>query len=349
MGRQTARRAVKPTVGSATLWAVRLLIDTDPGMGSIGADPEDAMAILYALNSPGVSLEGVTLVHGNVPVSHSHPNAVHLLRLAGRHDIRVVAGATEPREPTRRAFQTAWLAQRSSLESRVPELPRTEAAQHGAPNAAAGFLCEAALASPGEYTLVAIGPLTNVAAAVQAHPGFAESLDRLVIMGGTARVAGNITPAAEFNIWMDPDAAEVVFDSGAAITMVGLDVCHQTAFDRTGVERLMASGSELATFAAESSAAWIEFRDAVDHGEGALHLYDSLAVAAATEPDLLRYEEALVLVETGDGPAQGMTVTHLNPVLRQLLTGRETNARVALGVDAERFHARFAERVTDRI
>ncbi|MGI9579010.1 MAG: nucleoside hydrolase [Microthrixaceae bacterium] len=347
---------------------MRILIDTDPGMGSIGADPEDAMAILYALGAPGVCLEGVTVVHGNVPVAHGHPNALHALRLAGREDIAVVAGASGPRDPTRRAFQAAWLAQRSSLASRVPPLtPATSqeepisskaapvppgnqaspAAETG--NAAAEFLCEQALASPGEFTLVAIGPLTNVAAAIELHPDFAESLDRLVIMGGTARVAGNITPAAEFNIWMDPDAAEVVLDSGAAITMVGLDVCHQTAFDRSGVDRLLASGTELATFAAESSAAWIEVREAVDHGGGALHLYDSLAVAAAIEPDLLTYEEALVLVETGDGPAQGMTVTHLNPVLRQLLTGREPNVRVALGVDSARFHSRFAERVTDRL
>lgn len=306
------------------------------------------MAILYALNSPGVSLEGITLVHGNVPLSHSHPNAMHLMQLAGRPDVPVVPGAVAPRNPVRRGFQTAWLAQRSSLESRVPALSDASVAD-GSQNSAAEFLGAAARAKPGECTLVAIGPLTNVATAMQADPDFAESLDRLVIMGGTARVAGNITPAAEFNIWMDPEAAEVVFESGASITMVGLDVCHQTAFDRGGVGRLLESGSELATFAAESSAAWIEFREAVDHGGGALHLYDSLAVAAAIEPDLLSYEEALVLVETGDGPAQGMTVTHLNPVIRQLMTGRETNATVALGVDAERFHARFAERVTGRI
>jgi len=167
-----------------------------------------------------------------------------------------------------------------------------------------------------------------------------------VIMGGAATCPGNITPAAEFNIWMDPEAAEVVFESGAPITMVGLDVCHRTSFDTSQVDRLLGLHSPLAGFAAQSSGAWIDIRLAADDGGGSLHLYDSLAVAVAIDPDLVGCRDLLVQIETGGGPAQGMTVVHTNDILRMLLVGKDPNARVALEVDVDRFAALFADRVT---
>lgn len=319
---------------------MRLIIDTDPGMGSLGTDPEDGLAILYALGSPDVTVEGITLVQGNVPISHSWPNASHLLALADREDVPLHAGAVEPLEPERRGLQTAWLAYRSGLRRISPDAEEPS-------DTASSFLVESVDGSPGDITIVAIGPLTNVARAVEADPSFAESLAGLTIMGGTVASPGNITPAAEFNIWADPEAARIVFDSGAPITMVGLDVCHQTRFEHGHVAQLRGLGTPLAVFAADSSEPWMETMSHLgDEAVAGLHLYDSLAVAAAIEPDLLEYRTTVVEVETGTGPAQGMTVTHLNDELRQLLTGgREPNARVAVGVDVDRFMRHFADRV----
>ncbi|MEI6253446.1 MAG: nucleoside hydrolase [Mycobacteriaceae bacterium] len=321
---------------------MRLIIDTDPAMGTLGTDPEDGMAILYALNAPDVQVDGLTLVQGNVPISHSWPNARHLLALAGHPEIPLHAGAVGPRDPDRRRLQTAWLDQRATAPRTAPpvELP-----EGGLGNTATAFLCRTVLEAAGEITVVAIGPLTNIAAAIEAEPDVATAMASLVIMGGTVAVPGNVTPAAEFNIWMDPGAADIVFRSGAPITMVGLDVCHQTSFDRDRAARLRRNGSPLAGFVADAAESWIDVREQLFPEHEALHLYDTLAVAAAIEPDLLQTRGALVEVETSDGPAQGMTVTYLNDVLRQLLTGRDPNAAVAVGVDSARFAARFDERV----
>lgn len=321
---------------------MRLIIDTDPAMGTVGSDPEDGMAILYALNAPGVHVDGLTLVQGNVPISQSWPNARHLLALAGHPDLPVHAGAVLPRDSARRRLQTEWLAQRATADRMAPSVEPPDGPRE---NTAAAFLCRTVLEAPGEITVVALGPLTNIAAAIEAEPDVATAMAALVIMGGTVAVPGNITPAAEFNIWMDPGAADIVFRSGAPITMVGLDVCHQTSFDRDRAARLRRNGSALAGFVADAAESWIDVREAMFPEHEALHLYDTLAVAAAIEPDLLQTRAALVEVETSDGPAQGMTVTYLNDVLRQLLTGRDPNAAVAVGVDSARFAARFDERV----
>jgi purine nucleosidase len=326
---------------------MRLIIDTDPAMGTAGTDPEDGMAILYALNSPEVTVEGITLVQGNVPISQSWPNTVHLLDLAGRADVALHAGAPQPRDPERRRMQVAWLAQRAGMATLLPD--RAVGTGEARPETAANFIAETVTASPGQITVVAIGPLTNLAAALEADPSVAEDLAGLVIMGGTVEVPGNITPAAEFNIWMDPEAADVVFRSGVPITMVGLDVCHQTQFDRDQAAGLASSGSPLATFVGRTSESWIEVRETLFDGDDAHHLYDTLAMAAAIEPDLLEYRPALVDVETSTGPAQAMTVTYLNDIIRQLLTGRDHNARVAVGVDVDRFAQRFHERVISQL
>jgi inosine-uridine nucleoside N-ribohydrolase len=325
---------------------MRLIIDTDLAMGTVGSDPEDGMAILYALNAPDVRIDGLTLVQGNVPLSQSWPNAHHLLRLVGCPELPVHLGAALPRNPDRRRMQTAWLDQRATVHQTVPAVAAPVGPAGGS---AAEFLCRTVLEAPGEVTVVAIGPLTNIAAAIDAEPDMANAMASLVIMGGTVAVPGNVTPAAEFNIWMDPEAADIVFRSGAPITMVGLDVCHQTSFDRDRAAGLRRNGSPLAAFVADAAESWIDVREQLFPEHEALHLYDTLAVAAAIEPDLIETHRALVDVETSDGPAQGMTVTYRNDILRQFLTGRDPNAAVAVGVDSVRFGARFDEWVAGRL
>jgi purine nucleosidase len=302
------------------------------------------MAILYALNAPDVRVDGLTLVQGNVPIAHSWPNAHHLLTLVGCPDLPVHAGAVLPRNPNRRRLQTAWLDQRAAVPQTVPAV----AAPVGPPGgSAAAFICRTVLGAPGKVTVAAIGPLTNIAAAIEAEPEVATAMASLVIMGGTVAVPGNVTPAAEFNIWMDPEAADIVFRSGAPITMVGLDVCHRTSFDRDRAARLRRNGSPLAGFVADAAESWIDVREQLFPEHEALHLYDTLAVAAAIEPDLLETHGALVDVETSDGPAQGMTVTYRNDILREFLTGRGPNAAVAVDVDNTRFAQHFDARVAD--
>jgi inosine-uridine nucleoside N-ribohydrolase len=317
---------------------MRLLIDTDLGMGTPGSDPEDGMAILYALNTDGVTVEGVSVVAGNVPRAEAWANARHLLDLAGHGDVPLHAGAAGPSDPGRRPLQAAWASRTGN--SSAGDAPSDTAAR---------FLCDTVLAAPGEITVVAIGPLTNVAAAIEADAGFAPALGGLVIMGGTVRVPGNITPAAEFNLWMDPEAADIVMGSRAPITMVGLDVCHQTRFERAQADDLRDGGSPLADLVGGSAQSWMDVAGTLLDDEEGLYLYDTVAVASAIEPDLLGVQPALVEIETSTGPAQGMSVCHLDDVMRKLITSREPNASVATAIDVPRFQARFTDRVIDRI
>jgi inosine-uridine nucleoside N-ribohydrolase len=318
---------------------MRIIIDTDPAMGSAGGDPEDSFAILLALASPELTVEGLTIVQGNVPVDHGYANASHLMSLIGRNDLPVCTGRAHPLNPERRA-QIAWLEQRGKLERLVPPVAPKRAAS------AAEFLREKLSESPGEITLVTIGPLTNVAEALEADPGLAGKVPRIVMMGGAANVPGNITPAAEFNIWGDPEAASRVFESGIPITMVGLDVCEQTHLRQETVDALASGQGELSRFVAQAVQPWLSLRRAI-YGTSDLHLYDSLAVAVCFLPELVETHEAYVAVETAGVHTAGETVAHLNPVLRAGLTGRDPNAQVALEVDAPRFERLFTERVIE--
>jgi inosine-uridine nucleoside N-ribohydrolase len=316
----------------------RIIIDTDPAMGSAGGDPEDGFAILLALHSPELLVEGLTVVQGNVPVDHGYANAIHLLERLGRRDVPVCSGMAQPLDPGRRA-QRAWLEQRGTLERLVP--PVTPAA--GDPHAV-DFLIQTVRENPDAITLVTIGPLSNVAAALEREPCLARTIPRLILMGGAANVPGNITPAAEFNLWADPEAACRVFESGIPISMVGLDVCEQTHLDEDVVRQLAAAPSELARFVARAVQPWIELRRNV-FAASDLHLYDSLAVAVAFRPDLVRTREAFVAVETAGSHTAGATVAYLNPILRAAWTQREPNAEVALEVKGAEFEALFGERV----
>ena len=316
---------------------MRIIIDTDPAMGSLGGDPEDSFAILLALNSPEVSVEGLTIVQGNVPAEHGYANARHLLTLLGREDVPVFRGALEPID-SRRTDQRAWLAQRGSLQRIAPSVNPPP----GDTNAV-DFIIETILANPGEITLVAIGPLSNVALALRREPAIARKAAGFVAMGGNATVPGNITPLAEFNFWADPEAAAAVFESGLRVTMVGLDVCEQTHLPEERVVALQASPHELAKFVGDSVAPFIDLRrtflDSPD-----LHLYDSLAVAVAFRPDLVDTVAAYVAVETQGRRTQGATIAYLNPITRLWETS-DPNTDVALKVRASDFEQLFDERV----
>src|SRR3954470_3774154 len=204
----------------------RIVIDTDPGI-------DDSMAIFYALASPELDVVGLTTVFGNAETSLCTTNALRLLEIAGRADIPVAHGADQPLAMPYRgavAFAHGSDGQGDVFLPPPTTSPVTEDAAH--------FLVRTALESPGEITLVALGPLTNVALAMQLEPRFTSQLAELVLMGGNAFSGGNASPAAEANILNDPEAADIVFGADCPIVMAGLDVTEQTLMTSDDLRRV---------------------------------------------------------------------------------------------------------------
>jgi inosine-uridine nucleoside N-ribohydrolase len=312
-----------------------IVIDCDPGH-------DDAIAILLALASPEVELIGVTTVAGNQTLDKTTRNALVTLEIAGRSDIPVAVGAEAP---LRRDLRTAaHVHGETGLDG--PELPEPSARPVDAH--AADFLAEligqwsggaggeAADARPG-VVLVPTGPLTNLALMLERHPDVPDRLERIVWMGG-AIGQGNITPAAEFNAFVDPEAAAAVFASGIPSTMVGLDVTHQALFTRAHAERLRGTG-RAGRFVAELSDFFQTFHER-SYGFDGSPIHDAMAVAHVIDPTLLTTRHANVAVETRSDHCDGRTVVDLRGV-----TGREPNADVGVDVDAERFLELLVSRI----
>lgn len=301
---------------------VPILIDCDPGH-------DDAIAILLALASPEVELIGVTTVAGNQTLDKTTRNALVTLEVAGRPDVPVGAGADAPLQRLLRT--AAHVHGESGLDG--PELPEPSARPVDAD--AADFL--ATLIEPG-VVLVATAPLTNVAHLLARHPEVRGRLERIVWMGG-AIGEGNITPAAEFNAFVDPEAAAVVFFSGVPVTMVGLDVTHKALFTRAHAERLRGTGRP-GRFVAELSDFFQAFHERTYGFEGS-PIHDAMAVAHVIDPTLMATRHANVAVETRSELCDGRTVVDLRGV-----TGREPNADVGVDVEAERFLELLVSRIS---
>jgi inosine-uridine nucleoside N-ribohydrolase len=282
-----------------------IVIDCDPGH-------DDAIAILLALASPEVELVGVSTVAGNQTLDKTTRNALVTLEIAGRADIPVAAGADAP---LRRELRTAaHVHGETGLDG--PELPEPSA--------------RSVEADPGEWlepgvVLVATAPLTNVARWLERgiRP------DRIVWMGG-AIAEGNVTPAAEFNAFVDPEAAAAVFASGIPLAMVGLDVTHKALFTRAHAERLRGTG-RAGRFVAELSDFFQRFHER-SYGFDGSPIHDAMAVAHVVDPTLMTTRRANVAVETHSEHCDGRTVVDLRGV-----TGREPNAEVGVDVEADRF------------
>jgi inosine-uridine nucleoside N-ribohydrolase len=293
--------------------STRIVIDCDPGH-------DDAMAILLALASPELDLVGVTTVAGNQTLDKTTRNALVTLEVGGRSDIPVAAGADAP---LRRELRTAaHVHGETGLDG--PELPEPSAkpvAEH-----AADFLAE--LIEPGTV-LVPMAPLTNIARLLERDSHVHERIDRIVWMGG-AIAEGNITPAAEFNALVDPEAAAIVFASGIPITMIGLDVTHKALFTRAHAEQLREAG-RAGRFVAELSDFFQRFHERSYGFEGS-PIHDAMAVAHVIDPTLVTTRRVNVAVETRSELCDGRTVVDLRGV-----TGRPENADVGVDVDAERF------------
>ena len=303
---------------------VPVLIDCDPGH-------DDAIALLLALTSPELELLGVTTVHGNQTLEKTTANAIRVLEFVDRGDVPVAAGAERPL--TRDPFVAAYVHGESGLDG--PALPAPQEpplAQH-----AVDFLAERIVAAERAPTLVPTGPLTNVALLLARYPEAAARLERIVLMGG-AIAEGNVTPAAEFNVWADPEAAHRVFASGLDVTMIGLDVTHRALVGRKHAERLRSAGPT-GRMVAELLDFYEIFHREVYGFEGS-PIHDAVAVAHVARPGLVETLERHVAVETASDLCRGRTVVDL-----WRRTGAEPNAHVAVSIDSEAFVALLLERV----
>src|SRR6476620_10778607 len=273
--------------------AARVLIDTDPGV-------DDAFALLLAMRSPELKIEGVSAVAGNVPLELTLPNALRMVEIAGRTDIPVAAGAKSP--SLRRLVTAAYAHGENGLGGAVFPEPKTKAIAQPA----AEFIRSIVRKYPGEVTLIPIGPLTNSATARNLDSERAAMVRGIVLMGGSLS-GGNITPAAEFNIYVDPEAARIVFQSGIPITMVGLDATRKTSLTEEHVRTLEAAQNPVSQAAAKIG------RNALNHSreQGFLlgpNMHDSLAVAGFLDPSLLTLKEYYVDVETTGELTAGETL-----------------------------------------
>jgi len=253
----------------------KILIDTDPGI-------DDSLAILLALASPEVSLEGLSVVHGNCSLQQATLNALSVLELANASHIPVAVGCELPLvQPSLLALETHG---NTGLGYAKLPGPQTEPiGQHGC-----DFLIEKIMSSPGEITLVAIGPLTNVALAIRQEPRITSALNELIIMGGSIRHEGNTTALAEFNTYVDPHAAHIVFHSGIPTTLVPLDVTYQCVLTKPDVDRLLQIDSPLTHFVADSTRFYMEFHDEFQGVQGCA-INDPLALALTFAPELCDY------------------------------------------------------------
>ena len=296
----------------------RILIDCDPGR-------DDALAIALALASPReIDLAGLTAVAGNVPLALTYRNARFICDLCGFPGVPVTAGAAGPlaRQPV-----TGTRAHgESGLEGMDVEAP-PQAVQ---PGAATAFLAQTLrAAADSEVTLVAIGPLTNVARLVSEAPDVLAKIDRIVLMGGASRAGGNVTPAAEFNVFADPHAAARVFDCGRPITVVSLDATHQVLATPAHADRLARAGGEAARRLAPLLRPAARSRSA-RFGPGRQPLHDPCAIAWLLRPDWFRSEAVPVAVETRGTHTLGATVVDWWGV-----TGRPPNADWITEVDGD--------------
>ena len=305
----------------------KIIIDTDPGQ-------DDAAAIMLALGSPELQILGITTVAGNVPLSRTSTNARIILEFCSRPDVKVFAGADRPiARPLVTAEHVHGKTGLDGPELHEPEMPLQE--QH-----AVDFIIETLTREPaGTVTLCTLGPLTNIATALQKAPEIAGRVRELVMMGGGFFEGGNITPAAEFNIYVDPEAAAAVFQSGIPIVMMPLDVTHKVLTLKSRVAKLRALGSRPAIALVEMLDFFERF-DIEKYGSDGGPLHDPTVIAYLLKPDLFSGRDCNVEVEVASPLTVGMTVVDWWQV-----TGRKQNAKVMKDVDADGFFALLTERV----
>lgn len=306
----------------------KIIIDTDPGQ-------DDAVAILLALASPGdIDVLGITAVAGNVPLHLTEKNARIVCELASKPDTRVFAGCSTPMlQPLVTAEHVHGKTGLDGPQLDDPTMPLES--QH-----AVDFIIETLRNEPsGTVTLCPLGPLTNIAMAFRKAPDIVERVQEIVLMGGAYFEVGNITPAAEFNIYVDPEAASVVFSCGRPITVMPLDVTHKALTTRARIDRFRAMGTKVG----DMVAAWTDFFERFDmekYGSEGAPLHDPCVIAYLIAPQLFTGRNINVEIETTSPLTRGMTVADWWGV-----TNKPVNAHFIGDLDAEGFYDLLLERI----
>ena len=306
----------------------KIIIDTDPGQ-------DDAVAILLALASPAeIAVLGITAVAGNVPLPLTEKNTRIVCELAGRPDVKVFAGCDAPlSRPLVTAEHVHGKTGLDGPQMADPTMPLQD--QH-----AVDFIIQTLREEPaGTVTLVPVGPLTNIATAFQRAPDIIPRVQEIVLMGGAYFEVGNITPTAEFNIYVDPEAAKIVFDAGVPLVVMPLDVTHKALTTKTRIDAFRAMGTKVG----DMVAAWTDFFERFDmekYGSEGAPLHDPCTIAYLIQPQLFSGRQINVEIETSSELTLGMTVADWWGI-----TDRPKNALFIGDLDAEGFYALLAERL----
>ncbi len=317
---------------------MRLLIDTDPGI-------DDALAIVFALASPGVSVEAVSTVAGNVPVDQATSNAVRVLAEACAVPLPAIGqGAAAPlARPLVTAGHVHGDDGLGNLDRFVEPDGRPRYPLPASPiemRDGVDLILETVDRFRGELVVVALGPLTNLAVALARDRRVLSQAGRIVVMGGAVSVPGNVTPAAEFNFYVDPEAAAAVFDSGLPLDLVPLDVTRQVVVDQADLARRLAGRpSRLARFVADFTLHGF----ASGQGDEGIILHDPLAMGVALDPSLVGFESLHVEIECEGRAARGLSLADRRPLPPH--RRHRPNCRVAMTVDAPRFLDVFLDRL----
>ncbi|EMF1899424.1 pyrimidine-specific ribonucleoside hydrolase RihA [Raoultella ornithinolytica] len=306
--------------------ALPIILDCDPGH-------DDAIAMVLALASPELDVKAITASAGNQTPDKTLRNVLRMLTLLGRQDIPVAGGARKP------LMRELIIADNVHGESGLdgPALPEPDFAPQNV--TAVELMAKTLRESPQPVTIVATGPQTNVALLLNSHPELHDKIARIVLMGG-AMVLGNWQPAAEFNIYVDPEAAEIVFQSGIPVVMAGLDVTHRAQIHGLDIERFRQVGNPVATIVAELLDFFMEYHKDAKWGFTGAPLHDPCTIAWLLKPELFTSVERWVGVETQGKYTQGMTVVDY-----YFLTGKQPNTTVLLDIDRERFVDLLVERL----
>jgi inosine-uridine nucleoside N-ribohydrolase len=324
--------------------AQKVIIDTDPGV-------DDAFALFLAMRSHELNVIAVTAVAGNVPLGVTLPNALRLVEIASRTDIPVAAGASSP---LIRKLVTASYAHGNNGLAGV-EFPPPQLQPVKEP--ACDLICRLVRENANNISIIAIGPLTNIALALRQDPEIVPMIRSVVLMGGSLS-GGNITPAAEFNFYVDPEAASIVFSSGIPIRMIGLDVTRKVQLTNRHLEAIQAGRGRVSQAAARIAAAVLKMHSGTNSATGP-NLHDPLAVSALIRPDILTFEDYQIEIETSGNITAGESLGWKHAPVRYSAQVQTTgvpgnvgdvpfrvNAMVATGVDSGKFFELLISRLT---
>lgn len=301
----------------------KIIIDTDPGI-------DDAMAIFIALRSPEVEVIGLTTIYGNVYTTLATRNALHLLEVAGRTDIPVAEGSHVTIAKGTKLRIADFVHGADGLGNQNFPPPKGKPIDQ----LAAAFLVEQANLHPGKVTVVALGPLTNIALAIELDPAFAKNIGQIILLGGAFAVNGNVNPAAEANIFGDPDAADIVFTSGADILAVGINVTHQVVLTDADRDKLAESNGKFGLYLSKILEVYFSYHHDAYNIRG-VYLHDPTTVLAAVNPSLMTYVEGVVRVQT-TGITRGLTILYNQQKRFEEVTewSNKPTVKVAVTVDA---------------